>query len=164
LSHYDQILQQQEALAKWGAQAHKSGQLNREQREKIRKSIFRIVERVLDEDEEKRMQLIESSNLSRSLLDTYIHDYGNPKEIPDFIFDYLDDLGECIRSLDIETQEDSDDDEDMKIHVLHVLCSEWSRVASKILRISFEYRDPPMQIPNMSNHTTKPNDDVFPLP
>lgn len=139
-SNYNQILDQFVGLAKFGKQAYKSGQLSQEEKDKLRKEIFSFNERVNDE-----ISLTHSLQISRSLLESYIHNFGNPTAVPDFIMNHLDDLTELIVSVDTFTSKQPDDN---LADVVETLSQRWIRTASKLLRISYVLKDAPLQLPH----------------
>ncbi len=140
--NYNAVLDQIISLGKFGQQAFKSGQLNLEQKKKLRDEIFGFRERA----EKEGISVSESVEISRKILESYVHDYADPRQIPDYFMDHLDDIKQLIQAVDKE-QRSGNQDYDF-VEILHVLTDRFIRVASKVLRISFEVRNPPMQLPS----------------
>jgi len=146
--NYNQFLDQMLGMGKWSQSVYKSGQLNQEQKEKLRNEIFGFRERA----EKEEMSLWESIEISRKILETYIHEYGNPRLIPDFFVEHLDDLKSLIQAVDKERKKESSPFHEYDFEeILAVLSDRFIRTSSKILRISFQEKAAPMQLPSPSD-------------
>lgn len=111
----------------------------------MRDAIFGFKERA----EKEGISISESIEISRKVLETYLHDYADPKEVPDFFMEHLDDLKQLIQAVDKESRSEKISRADYDFdEILSILSDRFIRVASKILRISFEVRNPPMQLPS----------------
>lgn len=140
--NYGNVLEQMLALGRFGQTAYRSGELSQEQKKQVRKFIFSYRSRVKPADDKgPAVSLSESIDLSREVLDDYIHDYGSPNKVPDLFFNHLDDIKDLVKVIDKEN-------DDTWVDVIEALCDRFNRVGSKILRLAFEIRAPPMQLPS----------------
>ena len=146
--NYNAFMDQMLGMGKWSQSVYRSGQLNQEQKEKLRNAIFGFRERA----EKEEITLWKSIEISRKILETYIHEYSDPRAIPDFFMEHLDDVKQLVQSVDQERRKsDSPYAEYDFEEILHVLSDRFIRTASKILRISFKEKAPPMQLPSPSD-------------
>ena len=161
-NNYLNTIEQIAALGRFGADSFKAGQLDRETKDKIRKEIYSFVARAKNSEGDGRIGLSESLVQSRNVLEDYVHDFGNPKQVPDVHFDYIDILGILIKAVDIFEDEGNDSIDGMPLsNIISILSDEWVRIASKILRLAFQVRDPPLQLPNTGNLQPPKKEDVF---
>jgi len=136
------------SLGKWSQSVYRSGQLNQEQKEKLRNEIFGFRERA----EKEEMTIWESIEISRRILETYVHEYSDPTQIPDYFMDHLDDVKQLIQSVDHERRKEQSQYSEYDFNeIIAVLSDRFIRTASKILRISFKEKAAPMQLPSPSD-------------
>ncbi len=92
-------------LALYAKDAYKSGERNKKERDAQRKNIFATLERYVSslQEEDKSKHSTISLEIDRSFvyLDNYLHNYCNPREVPEFYYDFICKLTETIKSEDI---------------------------------------------------------------
>lgn len=137
--NYNLILDQLLGLGKWSQSVYESAKRDQERKRKIREEVFGF------RNSEDPLHI--SIEKSRKTLETYLHDFGNPKDVPDLLFNHLDDIKRLIQAVSKATESEWYTKAELE-EIMDVLCDRYVAVASKILRVAFEPRSPPMQLPN----------------
>lgn len=149
---YNSFQDQLESISRFGQSAFKSGELDRKEKDRLRGRIYAFVKRT--KENKKETTISDELDKSRSYLEDYIHDFCNPTKVPDVFFDYLANLQSLIKSTDKYSRSLKVGDltilEDLGFDdIIFTLADEWNKTTEKILRIAFEIREPPLQVPSV---------------
>ncbi len=156
---------QMRGMGLYAKDAYKSGERNKKERDAQRKNIYATISRYEDSllEEDKNSTISAEIDKSFAYFDNYLHNYCNPKEVPDFFSEYMHMLMGLIKSTDKYARSldnpDTDIFEDFGfMETIAVLVDEWNKVAAKVLKIAYELRDPPTILPDVNKMYPPPKD------
>ncbi|MCY3412695.1 MAG: hypothetical protein INQ03_13740 [Candidatus Heimdallarchaeota archaeon] len=149
-NNYNAVLEQFVGLAKFGQSAYKSGEQAQDKKDKIRSTIINF-RKIANENDD--IELPQAIDQSRELLEHYLHNFGNPQKVPDIFFDHLDNLKRLIKITYVKMQEAiAETGKDFNLmNSIDILCERYIEVISKILRLAYTEKAPPMTLPSASD-------------